>query len=163
MDNLPSENLIFLWKFHLPLRSQKISKAFKGNFFRVFMFRVRVPTSILDKWDKIFLPIGKGGLGLHSIKDKSPDLLSKWSWSYQKEKEALRWLTNNAKFGTDPLNNLPGSFSLCTSSGPWMNAPVGNGASTDFWHDSWLTGRPLALCFSKLFSVSTRKMALAKD
>lgn len=61
--------------------------------------------------------------------------------------------SGNLKLGSDPSKSIKDGFT-------WS---LGNGTSTKFWHDPWLTPRPLCLLFPRAYNCADFKDAFISE
>ncbi|GJT98496.1 putative RNA-directed DNA polymerase, eukaryota, reverse transcriptase zinc-binding domain protein [Tanacetum coccineum] len=124
-------------------------------------------------WDKILSPLGKGGLGITSLRVCNQAMLTKWWWRFKSEEHATWYKVIRSIHGAN--GGLQDNSSLKSNSGPWyhimklkdvflnlgINLPslfkkkIRNGQNTRFWQDNWLGGPPLCLSFPHLYRLAS--------
>ncbi|XP_026416001.1 uncharacterized protein LOC113311377 [Papaver somniferum] len=121
---------------------------------------------------KICKPKRKGGLGIRSLRLVNKSLLAKWHIRYCKEKTALwrRIVCEKSKAGEEymlPLQvkDLIGKsmwFDIMRENNVFFDAvkvQVKDGLSIRFWQDSLCEKKPFKEKYSRLYRISTQKMA----
>ncbi|XP_057529705.1 uncharacterized protein LOC130808238 [Amaranthus tricolor] len=128
------------------------------------------------KWTDIQLPKQMGGLGVGNIMHKNLMLLFKWWWRFSDSNNAM-W--KKILKSVHEIKGLKASSEAFTKvrEGAWalllsndadtarirsvieegMIVKLGNGSSTQFWHDTWCEAGPLKRIFPRLFSISMQK------
>ena len=128
------------------------------------------------RWTDIQLPKQMGGLGVGNIMHKNLMLLFKWWWRFSDSNNAM-W--KKILKSVHEIKGLKASSEAFTKvrEGTWalllsndvdtarirsvieegMIVKLGNGSSTQFWHDTWCEAGPLKRIFPRLFSISMQK------
>lgn len=124
----------------------------------------------------------EGGLGIRDVGSFNLALLGKWRWRFLNESNSVWSSFLRVRYGAPnswktswPVSSLGvgvGSFwwrDLGCLEGEryvpqgWLSSAIvrilGNGATTSFWHEPWVTSMPLSSMFNRLFSVSLIKDA----
>lgn len=99
-------------------------------------------------WERVNKPNKLGGLGIRNIKAINKALLSKWSWRYSQEKEAVCRLVIQYKTQTENDDLIPKYCKDSYGRGLWkeienkkeglhsnMEMNIGDGTKTNFWLD----------------------------
>jgi hypothetical protein len=100
----------------------------------------------LVNWKRVQRPKSLGGLGVLDLARFGRALRMRWPWG--------RWTAANKPWCRMPINLSSietGLFRACTI------ITVGNGSSTNFWHDLWLRGRSPAELAPNLLKFAWRK------
>ncbi|XP_026458788.1 uncharacterized protein LOC113359352 [Papaver somniferum] len=111
-----------------------------------------------------------GGLGIKNLQKFNQALLSKWSWRYAVEENALWksittekygvgevfWVTKMPKcsYGTSVWKSIMKCNSIFTR---YVKFKVNNGSRTRFWIDNWLYDHPIKTCYPNLFAITRGK------
>ncbi|XP_058726432.1 uncharacterized protein LOC131597777 [Vicia villosa] len=127
------------------------------------------------KWNKVCLPIEKGGLGIRRLADFNQALLVKWKWRIVDYKDSLWYGVLKARYGDINLCVAHGGALRKgeeTSSHWWRDIvslepkdffitncffSVGNGSTTSFWHSNWNSRGILKDAYPLLYSLSSLK------
>lgn len=131
------------------------------------------------KWSDIELPKQLGGLGVGNILHKNLVLLFKW-WCRFSEGDCTLWKRilrsiydiKSLKASSDSfarvnigllgqlLSNEQDTKRIKEIVEEGMQVSVGDGNSTLFWHDRWVSAGPLMVSFPRLFSISLQGEAV---
>jgi hypothetical protein len=110
----------------------------------------------------------KGGLGIKNLKLFNIYLLCKWWWKlksgeglWQSLVKAIYKITHGIWRVNLKANDSPVWRNLLRIKGIYLQGRkmvIGNGKSTDFWHDAWCGVRPLCEQFPLLFLVNDQQI-----
>uniref|UniRef100_A0A251UDF3 Putative RNA-directed DNA polymerase, eukaryota, Reverse transcriptase zinc-binding domain protein n=1 Tax=Helianthus annuus TaxID=4232 RepID=A0A251UDF3_HELAN len=132
-------------------------------------------------WDRVALPVDRGGLGLCKLKTINNSLLSKWGWRFLVDKQKL-WVkvieavhkTKN-RWDCFPVRKSLGGVwgniinlvdNMVLDNKPlksFFTGEVGNGRAFQFWIDPWSSLGPLRLRFPALFDLEEKKECLIHE
>ncbi|KAL4584913.1 hypothetical protein LXL04_009524 [Taraxacum kok-saghyz] len=125
------------------------------------------------RWDRVLSSIQDGGLGVGSLFSFNRAMLFKWWWRFFHSPNLLWVKVVKSIYGSD--GGRPQVDSMRVSKGPWSGVlrmlgrlrvqeldlvsmcpkRLGNGESTNFWHDRWLGGRILAAEFPRVYALDS--------
>jgi hypothetical protein len=119
------------------------------------------------RWPIVCKPKSKGGLGIKNLKMFNICLLCKWWWQlesgeglWQSHVKANYKITHGIWRVNLKANDSPVWRNLLRIKGIYLQGRkmvIGNGKSTDFWHDAWCGVRPLCEQFPLMFSVNDQQ------
>ena len=130
----------------------------------------------LVSWATVCSDKSKGGIGLKSFSKLNMALLSKWSWRFANDRNALWRKTICCKFGESiggwHTRDLRGGYGTSLWKeirkewlGFFQNAvfALGDGRRINFWNDVWCGVEALSNSFPSLFIFATNKEAKVAD
>ena len=123
-------------------------------------------------WDKVYVPIANGGLGIRKITTFNKALLGKWLWRFGKEEDRLWRRVVVSKYGEDWggwTSKLGRGAHGC---GLWRGIcmswedfskncqfVVRLGNRVRYWQDGWYGNQPFQLAFPRLYGIALDKEA----
>jgi hypothetical protein len=109
---------------------------------------MRITKYRLDKWDILSQPRDQGGLGIHNLKIKNVDLLSKWLYKLLTTHGTWQQLLRNKYIASKPLVQAEWKsgdshfwFSLMRVKQDFLRFGTFNimsGSEVIFWEDIWI-------------------------
>lgn len=120
-------------------------------------------------WKKFMASMKLGGLGIRSISGLNIGILFKWIWRFLNHHSDLWACVIQSIYGIDGgINSAP---TCCSKRSTWgailhsiislkqkgmdllslCTRNIGNGASTQFWEDTWCGNQPLKLQFPRMY------------
>nr|GEY09958.1 RNA-directed DNA polymerase, eukaryota [Tanacetum cinerariifolium] len=126
-------------------------------------------------WEKVLASKQNGGLGVSSFYALNRTLLLKWVWRFISQDGSLWYRVIQALYGSSFDLHLVHFFSLWCSILREMYAlipkgfnfishckkRIGDGRSTRFWYDPWVSVQPLHVMFLRIFSLESDKDSMA--
>ncbi|GJS80706.1 RNA-directed DNA polymerase, eukaryota, reverse transcriptase zinc-binding domain protein [Tanacetum coccineum] len=169
----------FFSLFPMPSSVNKKLESLRSNFFWGSDEKSKKISWI--SWNLALASKDKGGLGIGSLFSLNHALIQKWRWRFLNNPKALWSRLIVAIHG--PNEDSSTFFSHIKNKGVWfrivgsinsmheknfiplsfIQRRVNNGASTKFWHDTWIGTSPLRFQFPRLFRLSTRRDCLIRD
>ena len=126
----------------------------------------------LVAYDKVYLPIEMGGLGIRNVVSFNQVLLGKWLWRYGHEVTYLWWRVISTKYGegkggwsTKVCRKIDGFGLWCSISEGWesfsmhFSFVVRDGTWILFWHDRWVGVDSLKTLYPELYVILAEKEA----
>ncbi|XP_077249006.1 uncharacterized protein LOC143888448 [Tasmannia lanceolata] len=165
VESLPSSYLV-----SVELRIEKIQRRFLWG---GSSEKRGIP---LTKWEKVCVPIRKGGLGIRRIKGFNAALLSKWLWRFGEERSALwarvigsRYEVLSGTWESDDIYERKGLtiwrdiLKLRFEFTKGCRFKVYSGNRIKFWRDVWCANEALEILFPKLMRVAADKDAMVGE
>jgi hypothetical protein len=133
------------------------------------------------KWSDICKPKREGGLGIRDIRAMNSSLLAKWRWKLLMEGDEGWKRVVVAKYGEGVLGNAClDVVNFRYGASVWwrdicrlddgvgwfkevVSKKVGNGATTRFWKDVWVSNLSLESLFPRLFGISVQQDAFVSN
>ncbi|GJT74191.1 RNA-directed DNA polymerase, eukaryota, reverse transcriptase zinc-binding domain protein, partial [Tanacetum coccineum] len=132
-------------------------------------------------WNQVMAHKKNGGLGVNSLYALNHALLFKWLWRFLSSRSGLWYNVIQAIHGTN--GSLDNSFRSSSHGSAWIGIlkavanlkskgidlldyckiVIGNGLSTQFWHDKWFDNIVLKDKFPRLFQLETQKDILVAN
>ena len=126
----------------------------------------------LVAYDKVYLPIEMGGLGIRNVVSFNQVLLGKWLWRYGHEVTFLWRRVISTKYGegkggwsTKVCRKIDGFGLWCSISEGWesfsmhFSFVVRDGTWILFWHDRWVGVDSLKILYPELYVILAEKEA----
>nr|GEY47068.1 RNA-directed DNA polymerase, eukaryota, reverse transcriptase zinc-binding domain protein [Tanacetum cinerariifolium] len=125
------------------------------------------------KWKSVLASKEKGGLGVLSLYALNRALMMKWVWRFYSQKESLWERVIKAIYGDDGQvgkvsragsrscwRNIVNEVRILSNQGikvlDYMRIKLGNGESTAFWDDNWISGKVM-YSFPRIYALETEK------
>ncbi|GJR42044.1 RNA-directed DNA polymerase, eukaryota [Tanacetum coccineum] len=132
-------------------------------------------------WNQVMAHKKNGGLGVNSLYALNHALLFKWLWHFLSSRSGLWYNVIQAIHGTN--GSLDNSFRSSSHGSAWIGIlkavanlkskgidlldyckiVIGNGLSTQFWHDKWFDNIVLKDKFPRVFQLETQKDILVAN
>nr|GEU65136.1 RNA-directed DNA polymerase, eukaryota, reverse transcriptase zinc-binding domain protein [Tanacetum cinerariifolium] len=155
--------------YKLPKGVLKEMKAIRSKFFNGADISDR--KIMRAAWDKVLASKKNGGLGVLSFHALNHALLLKWVWRFISQDGSLWFRVIQALYGSSfDLHSVNQPSIWCSilrevnlqkSKGfdfiTHCKKRVGNGHSTRFWYDNWISDQPIRDRFPRLFALETDK------
>ncbi|CAN0887943.1 Putative ribonuclease H protein At1g65750 [Linum grandiflorum] len=172
---LSSLPIYFLSNFRAPISVIKVIEKIQNTFLWTGMSEISKFHMV--SWEKLKVPMDRGGLGIMDLRSMNKALLGKWVWRFSVERDSWWRVLISMKFGLERGSEWRSGcagfssgwsvwFWIWKESSEFWNLAFvdpGGGEWVRFWHDYWLPGKHLGRDFPRVAAVAQHSNAFISD